>query len=53
MESRYGRPIDFRVVDTGGAFRNKGRSRIDICVESREATRDPLVNGMLTIHVVK
>jgi 3D (Asp-Asp-Asp) domain-containing protein len=49
LEAKYGRAIDFRVVDTGGAFRGRGRSRIDICVASQSASLSPSVNG--TIHI--
>lgn len=51
LEQKYGRTIEFRVVDTGGAFRGKGRSKIDICVANRQASYDATVNGMLTITV--
>src|SRR5690349_1117020 len=40
LEQKYGKTIIFRVVDTGGAFRNKGRSRIDVCVANRSASLD-------------
>jgi peptidoglycan hydrolase-like protein with peptidoglycan-binding domain len=49
LEAKYGRPIEFRVVDTGGAFRGRGTSRIDICVENRRASLDPTINGPLTL----
>lgn len=41
--------IDFRVVDTGGAFTNRGTSRIDIATANRRASLDPTVNGPLTL----
>lgn len=50
LEAKYGRPIEFRVVDTGGAFRGKGTSRIDICTANRQASLDPTINGPL--HLV-
>jgi|GEM_PF-3003115 len=53
FEQRYGRPIEFRVVDTGGAFRGKGRSRMDICVQNYNASLDPTVNGRLHVQVVR
>ena len=31
LEAKYGKQIEFRVVDTGGTFVGKGTSRIDIC----------------------
>ncbi|MEY4617026.1 MAG: hypothetical protein RJB66_1986 [Pseudomonadota bacterium] len=49
FEKHYGKPIEFRVVDTGGAFKGKGTSRIDICVESKKDIYHPLVNGTLTL----
>lgn len=52
LDAKYGKPIVFRVVDTGGAFRGKGRSRIDVCVGSRAASYDPTINGTLHIDVI-
>lgn len=52
LEAKYGRPIVFRVVDTGGAFRGKGRTRIDICVANRAASLDSTINGRLDIDVI-
>lgn len=52
LEAKYGRAIPFRVVDTGGAFRGKGRSRIDVCTASRSASLDPTINGALHIDVI-
>lgn len=49
LERKYGRQIEFRVVDTGGAFRNKGTSRIDICTANNAASLDPTINGPLTL----
>ena len=49
LEKKYGRPIEFRVVDTGGAFKGKGTSRIDVCVANHRASLDPTINGPLTI----
>lgn len=49
LEKKYGRKIEFRVVDTGGAFYGKGKSRIDICTRNRSASLDPSVNGTLTL----
>jgi 3D (Asp-Asp-Asp) domain-containing protein len=53
LEAEYGQEIDFRVVDTGGAFRGKGTSRIDICTASRHDSLDATINGPLHIVVVK
>ncbi len=52
LETKYGRSIPFRVVDTGGAFTGKGRSRIDICTANNHASLDPTINGTLHIDVV-
>lgn len=49
LERKYGRVIDFRVVDTGGAFEGKGTSRIDICTRNQSASVDPAVNRTLTL----
>jgi 3D (Asp-Asp-Asp) domain-containing protein len=51
LEAKYGRPIELRVVDTGGAFRGKGTSRIDICTADRRASLDPTINGPLHLVV--
>ena len=40
------------VVDTGGAFRGKGRTRIDICTANRSASLDSTINGRLNIEVI-
>lgn len=52
LDRKYGRSIVFRVVDTGGAFRGKGKSRIDICVKNAAASTDPTINGTLHIDVM-
>ncbi|MEQ8192113.1 MAG: M15 family metallopeptidase [Candidatus Eremiobacterota bacterium] len=49
MDKKYGRHIDFRAVDTGGAFTGKGFSRVDICTRSKKDSLDPTVNGKLTL----
>jgi len=49
LEKKYGRPIVFKAVDTGGAFTNKGFSRVDICCGSRKDTLDKTINGKLTL----
>lgn len=52
LEAKYGKTIIFRVVDTGGAFRGKGRTRIDICTANRSASLDSTINGRLNIEVI-
>jgi 3D (Asp-Asp-Asp) domain-containing protein len=52
LDSKYGRSLVFRVVDTGGAFTGKGRTRIDICTASESASLDPTINGQLHIDVI-
>ena len=49
LEAKYGRQIEFRVVDTGGAFTGKGTSRIDVCTANRKASLDATINGPLTL----
>ncbi len=51
LEAKYNRVIEFRVVDTGGAFRGKGRSRIDICTANSSASLDSTINGTLHINI--
>ena len=52
LDAKYGRSIEFRVVDTGGAFSGKGRSRIDVCVKNRAASFDATINGTLHIDIL-
>lgn len=52
LDAKYGRSIVFRVVDTGGAFRGKGRTRMDICTANNKASLDPTVNGTLHVEVI-
>jgi hypothetical protein len=42
--------VVFRVVDTGGAFKGTGLTRIDICTANEKASQDPKVNGLLHLH---
>jgi 3D (Asp-Asp-Asp) domain-containing protein len=44
-----GRTVEFRVVDTGGAFKGKGFTRIDICTANRKESLDTTINGVLTL----
>ncbi len=53
LEARHGRPIELRVVDTHGAFRWRGTSRIDICVKTYRDTLDRTINGPLTLIPVR
>lgn len=52
LDEKYGRPITFRVVDTGGAFRGRGRSRMDICVANEAASYERTVNSVVHVEVV-
>jgi hypothetical protein len=52
LNAKYKKEIVFRVVDTGGAFKGKGTSRIDICTANAKASTDPTVNGSLHIDVI-
>jgi len=49
LDKKYGKAIEFRVVDTGGAFKDKGYTRIDICTASSSDTLEPTINGWLTL----
>lgn len=49
LEAKYGKQVEFRVVDTGGAFVGKGTSRIDVCTANKKASLDPVINGPLTL----
>lgn len=49
LEKKYGRQIEFRAVDTGGAFTNKKFNRVDICTRSEKDSLDKTVNGKLTL----
>jgi 3D (Asp-Asp-Asp) domain-containing protein len=52
LNERYGKEIVFRVVDTGGAFYGKGRSRIDVCVANETMSFEKIVNSKVTIDVI-
>jgi len=49
LEAKYNRKIEFRAVDTGGAFTDKGFSRVDICARSKKDAWDNSLNGKLTL----
>lgn len=49
LDAKYGRPIVFKAVDTGGAFTGKGFGRVDICTASSKDSRDATINGKLTL----
>jgi 3D (Asp-Asp-Asp) domain-containing protein len=51
INSDMGQAIAFKVVDTGGAFKGKGTSRIDICTSSEANSLSDMVNRQLTIIV--
>ncbi len=51
LERKYGKAIEFRVVDTGGAFKGKGTTRMDVCVSTKDATLDATINGTLSVRV--
>lgn len=53
LDAHFGQDIDFRVVDTGDAFIGKGTSRIDICCADKEQSELDVINGWLTVNVVK
>jgi hypothetical protein len=49
LEAKYNRVIDFRAVDTGGAFTGKKFSRVDICAANKTEAWDKSLNGSLTL----
>ncbi|OIO07985.1 MAG: hypothetical protein AUJ52_09085 [Elusimicrobia bacterium CG1_02_63_36] len=49
LEKKYGRKIEFRVVDTGGAFTGKGYGRVDICVDTEKQSYASALNGSMTL----
>lgn len=51
LDQKYGKHIPFHVVDTGGAFTGKGKTRIDICTQNQAASTEKTINGPLTITV--
>lgn len=51
LNSIYGKSIDFRVVDTGGAFRGRGLSRIDVCVRTKKDAYHAGLNRQLELVV--
>lgn len=53
LEEKYGRPIDFRLVDTGGRFKGRGTQKIDICSETKRDAYRPEVNKTLSVQFVK
>ena len=51
LDRKFGKTIEFRVVDTGGAFFGKGTSRLDVCTADKSSSMDPTINGTLTVRV--
>lgn len=49
LEQKYGRIIIFKAVDTGGAFRDKGFSRVDIATRNKQDTYERTINNKLTL----
>jgi 3D (Asp-Asp-Asp) domain-containing protein len=50
LDKKFGKPIEFRVVDIGGDLKGKGHRRVDICVENEKASLDPAINTSLTLE---
>jgi 3D (Asp-Asp-Asp) domain-containing protein len=51
LNDKYGKDIIFRVVDTGGAFKGKGTTRIDICTANATAAGDATINSKNGLHI--
>ncbi|MBC7473856.1 MAG: hypothetical protein H7263_06155 [Candidatus Sericytochromatia bacterium] len=49
LEKKYGKKIEFRAVDTGGAFTGKGFGRVDICTGSEHDSSEKTINGKITL----
>lgn len=49
LNEKYKKIIPFQVVDTGGAFKNRGKTRLDICVANNTAAHLPEVNTTQTL----
>jgi hypothetical protein len=49
LNVHFGKPIKFKVVDTGGAFYGKGKTRIDVCSANYKTSIDPWLNRKLTL----
>lgn len=52
VDAAYGRRVEFRVTDTGGAFYGKGTTRVDICNKTLADTMSRLTNDTLTFNVM-
>ncbi|MGZ3661088.1 MAG: hypothetical protein ACXVB9_05255 [Bdellovibrionota bacterium] len=52
VEKEFGRCIQFRVVDTGGRFKNKGTKKIDLCNDNRQHSLESYTNGLADVYVV-
>ena len=52
LDNKYGKKIECRIVDTGGAFHGKGTSRVDVCVADQDKANDEVLNGPLTLQFV-
>lgn len=50
IENKYGRHIEFRVVDSDAAFDRKGFSQIGVCVQDKVCANDMTINGSLTLR---
>lgn len=44
LDQKYKKQIVFRVVDSGDAFKGKGRTRADVCVSNRTESYDTALN---------
>lgn len=51
LNQSYSARIKLEVKDTGGAFKGKGRTRIDVCSGSKKDSLDARLNRMLDLEV--
>lgn len=49
LDTKYGKHLTFKSVDTGSAFTGKKFTRIDICCKTRDDTYEPWVNQIVTL----
>lgn len=51
LNAHYNKAMLFKVVDTGGAFYGKGKTRVDICVADKKMSYEKQFNNKLTLTV--
>jgi hypothetical protein len=49
LNARFGKALPLERTDTGGAFKNKGWARMDLCTASNHDSLDSVVNSTYTV----